>query len=116
MLYIVLRHPNDTSNPWKNSWSSADSNVIEAITTTAALAKVCKSEKHQGNKVSIYRCAFGNIQPAICCIAGIDKADPVGYVTFKNQVSLEGVEPPTKATQNKLYFYAEEIASFSKAA
>ena len=67
VLYIVVQHPKNSPQKWKNIW--LDDDRLESITTTRTVAGQCSKE----DTIYVHRCGWKSIRPTISCSVRVEK-------------------------------------------
>ena len=109
-LYIVVHHHRDSNQPWQNAW--VDDQVIEAITTTSEIGRMCQRSQQSGTPVYVHRCAWGECTPVISCATQVVRVDHIdkktSLVTFEQGVACN-VQPPRQPYPGQNFYEAEAV-------
>ena len=111
-LYIVVHHHRDSNQLWTNAW--VDDQIIETITTTAEIGRMCQRAQLAGSPVYVHRCAWGECPPIICCSTQVLRVDRIGkgkkgsIVNFHQGVACN-VHPPRQPYPGQNFYEAEPV-------
>jgi len=104
-LYIVVHHPQDSSQPWSNSW--IDDQLLEAIQTTQEIGYLCRAAQRLGDSVFVHRCQCGAIAHTICCSVRVKRVDRIDHSTalvrFTDPRPLNLIPPFSPAPGQNFY-------------
>ena len=84
-LYVLVHHRKAQEQPWSNAW--LDDDLLDAITTTAEIGRLCEQARLGDDEVFVHRCAWGS--PEISCAVRVGAVDPLP----RRQALVRFVEP-----------------------
>ncbi|RKG92439.1 hypothetical protein [Corallococcus terminator] len=91
MLYLVVHHHQDRSQPWINKW--IDDDRVKTITTTREIGRHCEKAAQSGERIRFHRCGYGTSGPLICAearVASVEAVDKTMYlVHFDEHIVLQ---------------------------
>src|SRR5947209_8389861 len=98
-LYLIVHDPAVLSS-FDNEWHGG---LLQSITTTPQIAKMCKEAQEKGETVFIHKCGPG-MPSVICCSANVASVDlETTKVTFSNQKAFSEQPPITAAKGQSSY-------------
>ena len=106
ILHLVLRHPWNPKQGWKNTWVSEWQ--IAVIEVNLDVARLCDDARRHGMPIRIHRCAYKRASYVVCCEAFIEKVvyvDEKAYVHLRDARELQ-VRPSKGATPGQNVYYA----------
>ena len=88
--YLVVRHPL-AKQRCNNAWHRGCNDLVEAITTTAEIGRLCNADRLRNQEVFFHRSGWGD--PVICCAAEVDSVHALPassdvFVRFKGARAL----------------------------
>ena len=105
--YIVVHHRHDPHQPWANAWEGDSTELLQAITTTAAIGK----RLNKGGRAFVHRCGLGPEPPAIVAEVAVKQATKIDgstwYVTFETTRTIKAGPPRSPGPGTSSYEAAQ---------